>query len=293
MAEAAYDLTIQDFNLHAETWCPGCGDFGLNGALKRAVVNLELRPEEIVLVTGIGCSSKITDYFRSYGFHTVHGRPLTVATAIKIANPDLTVIVATGDGDAYAIGMGHFIHGIRRNVDITMVVMNNQVYGLTKGQYSPTAQMGFPSSSSPEGSQEHPVDGCTLALASGANFVARTFSGDMKHTVATLEAAIQFPGFALVDDLSPCVTFNKVNTYAWFRENIRRLYEEGYEPTDRGRALDILMGSEKVPTGIFYQDSDPPRPYEKLVLRDVEQPPAFADLAPDRWDYAAVMDEFR
>lgn len=291
--QAEYDLTIQDFNSHTETWCPGCGDFGLNGALKRAVVELKLRPENIVVVTGIGCSSKITDYFRAYGFHTVHGRPVTVATAIKIANPKLTVIVATGDGDAYAIGMGHFIHAIRRNVDITMVVMNNQVYGLTKGQYSPTAQMGFPSGTTPEGSQEHPVDGCVLALASGANFVARSFSGDMKDTVASLMAAIKFPGFSLVDDLSPCVTFNKVNTYTWFRENIRRIHEEGYEPNDRVKALDTVLRSEKIPIGILYQDPSPPKPYEELVLKDLKKPLAFQDLSPSKWDYTGIMDEFR
>ncbi len=290
--DAEYELTIKDFNAHTETWCPGCGDFGLNGALKRAVVNLKLRPQDIVLVTGIGCSSKITDYFRAYGFHTVHGRPLTVATAIKIANPKLTVIVATGDGDAYAIGMGHFIHAIRRNVNVTMLVMNNQVYGLTKGQYSPTAQMGFPSGTTPEGSREHPIDGCTLAVASGANFVARSFSGDMKDTVAMIEAAIRHPGFALVDDLSPCVTFNKVNTYTWFRENIRRLAQEQYDPRDRREAMDLLLTSEKIPVGVIYQAETVPKPYEELVLRSVEEPPVFQDLSPEMWDYERVMQEF-
>lgn len=290
--EAAYELTIQDFNAKTETWCPGCGDFGVNGALKRAVVNLKLRPHDIVLVTGIGCSSKITDYFKSYGFHTLHGRTLPVATAIKLANPRLTVIVATGDGDGYAIGMGHFIHTIRRNPDITMVVMNNQVYGLTKGQYSPTAQMGFPSGTTPGGSKDHPIDGCALALAAGATFVARTFSGDMKETTAILEAAIRHRGFALVDDLSPCVTFNKVNTYVWFRENTFKLSQEEYEPTDRRRALDLLLSSEKIPVGILYQDPNPPKPYEELVLERIDEPPAFQDLSLERWDYESIMEEF-
>ncbi len=185
----AYELTIKDFNAHEETWCPGCGDFGVNGALKRAIINLELSPEQIVLATGIGCSSKISDYFKSYTFHTIHGRPVPVASAIKMANPDLTVIIATGDGDAYAIGMGHYIHAIRRNVNVTMIVMNNQVYGLTKGQFSPTAARGFESGSSPDGSDEDPIDGAALALAAGASFVARSFSGDMKGSIATFEAA--------------------------------------------------------------------------------------------------------
>ncbi|MEE9236918.1 MAG: 2-oxoacid:ferredoxin oxidoreductase subunit beta [Thermoplasmata archaeon] len=283
---------MQDFNAHAETWCPGCGDFGLNGALKRAIVNLELRPEEVVLVTGIGCSSKITDYFKAYGFHTIHGRPLPVATAIKIANPKLTVIVATGDGDGYAIGMGHYIHTIRRNVNITMVVMNNQVYGLTKGQYSPTAEMGFPSGTTPEGSQEHPIDGCALALTAGSTFVARSFSGDMKETVSILEAAIRHPGFALVDDLSPCVTFNKVNTYSWFRENIRKLAKEEYRPQNRVKAMELLLNSEKIPVGLIYQAEEPPRPYEELILPNIEEPLVFQDLSPEKWDYETIMEEF-
>ncbi len=291
--DSAYDLVVADFNARTETWCPGCGDFGLNGALKRAMVNLELRPKDVVLVTGIGCSSKITDYFRSYGFHTIHGRPLPVASAIKIANPQLTVVVATGDGDAYAIGMGHFIHAVRRNVNLTMVVMNNQVYGLTKGQYSPTAPLGFPSGTSPEGSQEHAIDGCALALTAGATFVARSFSGDMKDTVATLEAAIQHPGFSLVDDLSPCVTFNKINTYAWFRQNIRRLAEEGHDFGDRRTAMEVLMTSEKIPVGRIYQAKDPPRPYEERVLKNLETPPVFQDLTPDKWNYEGIMEEFR
>ncbi|MFQ6013001.1 MAG: 2-oxoacid:ferredoxin oxidoreductase subunit beta [Thermoplasmata archaeon] len=288
----AYDLTLQDFNAHEETWCPGCGDFGVNGAMKRAMINLGLRPEEIVLVTGIGCSSKISDYFKAYTFHTIHGRPLPVASAIKIANPDLHVIVATGDGDGYAIGMGHFIHAIRRNVNITMIVMNNQVYGLTKGQFSPTAARGFESGSSPEGSEEDPIDGCALALAAGASFVARTFSGDMKGSIATFEAAIRYPGFAVVDDLSPCVTFNKVNTYAWYRQHIRNLSEE-YEPTDRSRALDMVLTSEQIPVGILYQDPNPPTFYEARVLRDLKKAPVWEDLDPKRWEYERVMDEFR
>ncbi len=287
-----YALTVQDFNAHTETWCPGCGDFGLNGALKRAVVNLKLQPKDIVLVTGIGCSSKITDYFRSYGIHTVHGRPLPVATAIKLANPRLTVIVATGDGDAYAIGMGHFIHAVRRNVDITMIVMNNQVYGLTKGQYSPTAEFGFSSATAPQGSQEHPIDGCALALTAGGRFVARSFSGDMKDTVAAIEAAIRHPGFALVDDLSPCVTFNKVNTYAWFRQNMRKLSEEGYDPGDRAKAIELLMTSEKIPVGLIYQEKAPPKSYERLLLKRPDEPPVFQDLSPEAWDYSKIMDEF-
>ena len=289
----AYDLTIKDFNAHEETWCPGCGDFGVNGALKRAIINLELRPEQIVLATGIGCSSKISDYFKSYTFHTIHGRPVPVASAIKMANPDLTVIIATGDGDAYAIGMGHYIHAIRRNVNVTMIVMNNQVYGLTKGQFSPTAARGFESGSSPDGSDEDPIDGVALALAAGASFVARSFSGDMKGSISTFEAAIQHPGFSIVDDLSPCVTFNKVNTYAWFRQNIRKLEEEEYEPVDRTRALDMVLNSEKIPVGILYQDDDPPDTYEERILKDLSKPPVWENLDPKGWDYARVMDEFR
>lgn len=289
----AYELTIQDFDAHQETWCPGCGDFGVNGALKRAVVDLEFRPHEVVLITGIGCSSKITDYFKAYGFHTIHGRPLPVATAAKIANPDLHVIVATGDGDGYAIGMGHFIHAIRRNPNITMIVMNNQVYGLTKGQYSPTAARGFESGTSPEGSEEDPIDGVALALSGGAGFVARTFSGDMNGSVETFKAAIEHPGFALVDDLSPCVTFNKVNTYAWFRKNIRFLREEDWDPSDRAASMDMVLRSEEIPVGVIYRNPEPSDPYEGRVLRDLKKGPARVELDPSKWDYAKIMDEFR
>lgn len=289
----AYELTIADFNAHEETWCPGCGDFGVNGALKRAVVGLALQPHEIVMVTGIGCSSKITDYFKSYGFHTIHGRPLPVATAVKAANPRLAVVVATGDGDGYAIGMGHFIHTIRRNPNITMIVMNNQVYGLTKGQYSPTAARGFESGTSPEGSQEDAIDGVALALAAGAPFVARTFSGDMNGSVEIFKEAISYPGFAVVDDLSPCVTFNKVNTYAWFRKNIRFLREEEWDPSDRRKAMDLVLGSEKIPVGVVYKNPAPPEPYEHRMLRDPKTPPVVQDLDPSKWDYAQILEEFR
>ncbi len=287
-----YDLTIQDFNSKTETWCPGCGDFGVNGALKRAAVNLKLQPKDIVLVTGIGCSSKISDYFKSYGFHTLHGRPLPVATAIKLANPKLTVIVATGDGDAYSIGIGHFIHGVRRNPNITMIVMNNQVYGLTKGQHSPTAGIGASLVGAPTESREYPIDGCALALTAGASFVARTFSGDMKESISIFEAAIKHRGFALVDDLSPCVTFNKVNTYAWFRENIRKLSQEDYDPTDRVGAMELLLRSEKIPVGIIYRSSAPRRPYEEFILESPDEPPVFQNLSPTEWDYGKIMEEF-
>ncbi|MFQ6134547.1 MAG: 2-oxoacid:ferredoxin oxidoreductase subunit beta [Nitrososphaerales archaeon] len=285
-------LTISDLDWHDPTWCPGCGDYALLAALKQAVVRLELDPKDIVIVSGIGCSSKLTDYFKSYGFHTLHGRPIPVATAIKLANPKLTVIVTTGDGDGYAIGMGHFIHAARRNIDITMLVMNNQVYGLTKGQYSPTADMDFVSGTTPQGSKDQPIDGVALALASGASFVARSFSGNIKHTSHLIEEAIKHKGFALVDDLSPCVTFNKVNTYAWFKQNIENVDEDkSYNPGNVVSAFNRAKESEKIPIGLLYREEKPT--YEDMVLDRRRGPLVFEDLSLKQSEFDKLIAKFK
>lgn len=256
------------------------------------MANLKIPPKDVVIVSGIGCSSKITDYFKSYGFHSLHGRALPIATAIKLANPKLRVIVATGDGDCYAIGMGHFIHAVRRNVGITCLVMNNQVYGLTKGQYSPTASVGFATGSSPYGSIESPIDGLSLALTAGATYVARSYSGNIAQTTRLLEGAIKHNGFALVDDLSPCVTFNKVNTYAWYQKNIDDLEKDpGYAPNNRQAALQRCMRTDKIPVGLIYREVK--MTFEENLLRDLEKPIALADLSPDLYDYAPLMEEFQ
>jgi 2-oxoglutarate ferredoxin oxidoreductase subunit beta len=281
-----------DLNWHQPTWCPGCGDHGLLVALKQAIVRLDLEPKDVVLVSGIGCSSKITDYLKSYGFHTLHGRPLPVAQAIKLSNRNLTVIVATGDGDSYAIGMGHFIHAARRNIDITMLIMNNQVYGLTKGQYSPTASMDFVSGTTPMGSKDQPIDGVALALSANASFVARSFSGNIKHTSHLIEEAIKHKGFSLVDDLSPCVTFNKRNTYSWFKQNIENVDDDStYNSNDMVSAFNKAKESNKIPIGILFREDKPS--YEEMILGLTKKPLVEEDLTLSDNDFKKLVETFK
>lgn len=238
------------------TWCKGCGDFGVLNSLKRACANLNLNPKDIVVVTGIGCSSKINSYFFSYGLHGIHGRILPVATGIKLANPNLTVIGAGGDGDGYAIGANHLVHALKRNIDITYIVMDNRVYGLTKGQFSPTSFEGFVTGTTPFGNKEIPLDPLKLALSCGGTFVARGFSGNIKQLIYLIEEGIKHKGFSLIDVLSPCVTFNRVNTYGWYRENILNL-DESYNPENKLMAYKVLEMSEKIPVGLIYKEEKP------------------------------------
>jgi len=275
-------VTVKDYraNAQASTWCPGCGDFAVVAAMQRALVNLGLKPHQVVAVTGIGCSGKFNYYLGANAFNSMHGRSLPVAQAIKIANRDLVVIAAGGDGDGYGIGVGHFIHACRRNVDITYVVMDNHIYGLTTGQTSPTSRKGFKTKTTPYGAAEHPIRPLPLALASGCGFVAQGFSGDVKHLQSLFEAAIQHKGFALVNVLSPCVTFNKEQTYDWWRENLVNLDErEDYDPTDRSTAYKVVNELNSLVTGIIYreersdyQDELPNYDPEPLVYQDLSRP---------------------
>jgi 2-oxoglutarate ferredoxin oxidoreductase subunit beta len=194
------------------TWCPGCGDFGILAAIKQALAGLDVYPHDVMLVSGIGCGSKLPHYMRANGYNSLHGRALPIAQGIKLANHALHVIAVTGDGDGYGIGQGHFIHAMRRNADITHIVENNQVYGLTKGQYSPTSERGYISTFSPEGAIEFAINPIALALSAGATFIARASAADPKHMANVIAQAITHKGYALVDCLQPCVTYNKVNT---------------------------------------------------------------------------------
>ena len=213
-------------------WCPGCGDFGVLKSLQAACSSLGILPHEIVTVSGIGCSSNFPGFFNAYGMHTLHGRALAVAAGVKLANHELTVIVTGGDGDGYGIGGNHFTHAARRNVDLTYLVMNNQIYGLTTGQVSPTSRQGMKTKSTPFGSIEHPYNPITSSIMNGATFVARGFSGDPKQLQELMQMAIQHRGFAFIDIFSPCVTFNKDNTYEFFRPRVKKLEDEGHDPTD-------------------------------------------------------------
>lgn len=251
------ELTWKDWTGKDTIWCPGCGDFGVLKAMQSAAANLGLDPHQTVLATGIGCSGNITAYFRSFGFHGIHGRALPAATGIKLANPELTVLVAGGDGDGFGIGLGHFLHTARRNVDVTYIVMDNQVYGLTKGQTSPTTPAKMHTKASPLGPMADPLSPLELAITGGATFVAQGFSGDMKQLVALIEAGVRHKGFSLINIQSPCVTYNHLQDYGFFREHKADIAAEGHDPSDRDAALAIARDRSRVPTGLLYQTDRP------------------------------------
>ncbi|MFM9327023.1 2-oxoacid:ferredoxin oxidoreductase subunit beta [Paenibacillus mesotrionivorans] len=258
--------TMKDFRNNVKpNWCPGCGDFSVQAAIQRAAANVGLTPESLAVVSGIGCSGRISGYINAYGFHGIHGRSLPIAQGLKMANRELTVIAAGGDGDGFAIGMGHTVHALRRNIDITYIVMDNQIYGLTKGQTSPRSAMGFKTKSTPGGSIESTLSPLEVALSAGATFVAQSFSSELKQLTALIEAGIRHKGFSLINVYSPCVTFNKVNTYDWFKENLVNLdQEEGYDPGNRIQAMTRLMETGGLLTGLIYQDTTKPS-YEDQV----------------------------
>jgi len=285
--------TFKDFrNSVKPNWCPGCGDFSVQTAIQRACANVGLEPEEVVIVSGIGCSGRISGYINSYGFHGIHGRALPIAQGIKLANRNLTVIAAGGDGDGFAIGMSHTLHAIRRNLDITYIVMDNQIYGLTKGQTSPTSAFGFETKSTPYGSIEAPVTPLELALAAGATFVAQGFSSDLKGLTHIIEEGIKHKGFAFINVFSPCVTFNKVNTYDWYKENLVSLDTiEGYDPTDRIQAMKTVMEHKALVTGIIYQRKDIPS-YEERIPGFKDVPLAHQDLRLDEAAFEELVKEF-
>ncbi|MEM3085958.1 MAG: thiamine pyrophosphate-dependent enzyme [Halobacteria archaeon] len=271
------------FTGYKSTWCPGCGDFGVLEAAKRAYAELGYGPDDVVMVAGIGCSGRIGAYFKCYALHVTHGRTLPVATAVRMADPERPVLVAGGDGDAYAIGLGHFLHAVRRNIDVTYMVMDNEVYGLTLGQKSPTAQLGLVTKTSPEGVVEHPVRPLPLALITGATFVAQAFSGEVKQLAEILKAAARHKGFALVNILSPCVTYNKVHSYDWARPRVRPIPEGEWESADFDRAMKLAMEfPETIHTGVLYQTRRPIFEELKGPRKPVTTPDVFrpADITP-------------
>jgi 2-oxoglutarate ferredoxin oxidoreductase subunit beta len=258
-------VTAKEYNgLVKPTWCPGCGDYGILAAVKMGLVQAGLAPHEVLVVSGIGCGSKLPDYARVNGFMTLHGRPLPIATGARLGNHGLKVLIIHGDGDSMGLGMGHFIHTARRNLNVTDLIQNNQIYGLTKGQYSPTSDHGFVTSTSPDGSFEMAVNPVALALAAGATFVARGFAGGTKGLGTIIAQAVQHEGYALVDILQPCVTFNRKNTYDWYRERVYNLSETDYDPSNRVAAFQkALEWGDHIPLGIIYQTRLPT--YEEQV----------------------------
>lgn len=240
------------------TWCPGCGDFGILAAVKQGLVKAGLEPHEVLTVSGIGCGSKLPDYAHVNGLMTLHGRPLPIATGARLGNHGLKVITIHGDGDSMGLGMGHFIHTARRNLNIVDLIQNNQIYGLTKGQYSPTSDLGFVTSTSPDGAIEQAVNPIALALTAGGTFLARGFAGDVKGLADLIAQALEHKGYALVDILQPCVTFNRKNTYDWYRERVYNLSETDYDPTNRVAAFEkALEWGDRIPLGVIYQTSLP------------------------------------
>ncbi len=271
-------------------WCPGCGDFAVLNALQRALAELDIAPHNALVVSGIGCSSNLPGFINTYGFHSLHGRSLPVASGAKLCNTDLTVIATGGDGDGYGIGAGHFIHTCRRNVNMTYIVMDNQIYGLTTGQASPTTEKDTRTKSTPEGSIEIALNPIALALTCGATYVARGFSGDNLHLAQMMKGAIEHRGFALVDIFSPCVTYNKQNTYPWFRERVYKLEDEKHDSSDYRLALEkSLEWGNRIPLGLFYKVDRSTYEDDELALRGGV---SLAKLPVQRNDLASLMEDF-
>ncbi len=288
-------VTVMDYKqsiVEPSTWCPGCGDFPALAALQRACAGLGLSPDQVVVVGGIGCSSKAPSYFGAYGFHSVHGRAIPVATGIKLANRDLTVVVFGGDGDGYGIGLSHFLHTVRRNIDLVYMVMDNHIYGLTTGQASPTSRKGMKTKTSPYGTAEYPVRPLETALAAGASFVAQGFSGDVKQLTRLVEMAIKHRGFAYLNVLSPCVTFNREDTYDFWRENCVNLDDEPeYDPHDRTGAIRVVLQHEGLVRGLIYQEE---RPSFEAELPGLAKEPLARqfDLSFPEQDWARILKDF-
>ncbi len=262
----------KELGTYAEnTWCPGCGNFSILTSTKKVLadlINKSIDPSRVVLVSGIGCHAKIVDYVNVNSFYSIHGRVPPAMTGIKLANPDLVVIGHSGDGDAYGEGVEHLIFSAKRNINMTYIIHNNRVYGLTTGQFTPTSPAGFKGRSTPMGSPEEPLNPIELMLSAGATFVARGFSGKLKHLQSLMQAAIKHEGFAFVDVLQPCFTF--YNTYKFYNERVYEFTEPEHDSSDRveafARAREWTYGEDgRIPIGVFYQVKKPT--FEEKLLR--------------------------
>jgi len=280
------DLTSKEL----PTWCGGCGDFNILFTMKAALEELGIPRKDTVLVSGIGCGSKLPHFVKTYGFEGLHGRILPVATGIKLGNNKLTVIGVGGDGDAYGIGGNHYFHILRRNVDLTYVVQNNAVYGLTKGQTSPTSEQGFRSPSTPSGVLEEPVNPISSAIINGATYVARGFAYDVHHLKKLIIDGIRHKGFSIIDVFQPCVTYNKINTIQWYKDHIYKLEESGHDPNDRKKALEKAEEwNSKIPIGLFYKTKKPT--YEDGLSQVVREPLAKQDIS--NVDISKILEKLR
>lgn len=257
----------QDYSNGIEpTWCKGCGDFSVLRSLQVAAAELKIPQEDLMVVSGIGCSGRISGYMNAYSFHGVHGRALPIAQGIKLANKDLTVVAAGGDGDGFAIGAGHFIHGTKRDIDVTYIVMNNQIYGLTKGHTSPVSDQGFKTPSTPHGNEDLPLQPGLLSLAAGATFLAQGFSGYQEELIELIKKGIEHKGFSFINIFSPCITFNKTNTYQWYRKYLTSVSEdEEYNKENYQEAMAKLQETNGLVTGVIYENNDRETKNEKSI----------------------------
>lgn len=285
-------VTLEDYSSEDPiAWCPGCGNFSILKALKKALVNIQQQPHELVIVSGIGQAPKTPHYLRCNCFNGLHGRTLPIATGIKLANHQLTVIAIGGDGDGYAEGGNHFIHAMRRNINVTYLVHNNQVYGLTKGQASPTSEYGFVTKTTPRGALSPACNPLLLAVASDCSFVARGFAGEVDHLANLIKEGIRHKGFAFIDILQPCVSFNRVNTFKWYSERVYRIDADlPYDSKDRSSAFQkVQEWGDKIPIGVLYRNKRPTLD---------EQIPAIADQPlvaqpTDPQAFSKIIDSFK
>ena len=272
------------------TWCPGCGDFGIWMSLKDALATLGIGTDDGLIVYGIGCHGNMYDWMKIYGFVGLHGRTLPVAQGIKLANHTLPVVVVSGDGDGLGEGGNHFLHAAKRNPNITVILHDNQLYSLTTGQASPTAKLGFKTKSTPDGVVDEPINPLTFSITAGATFVARAFAGDPPGLTKLLTAAIAHEGFSVVDVLQPCVTFDKIHTYNWYRERVYYLDAASYMPTNKAAAFEkALEWGDKIPLGLFYQEQKPTSEKREAALLDgplVQSPVTIPNLD-------ALLSEFK
>ncbi|MBC7221690.1 2-oxoacid ferredoxin oxidoreductase [Candidatus Bipolaricaulota bacterium] len=275
-------------------WCPGCGNFAIRRALALALSQLGLPPDKVVLVTGIGQAAKIVHYMRVNGFDGLHGRTIAAAAGIKMANPNLTVIAESGDGDIYGEGGNHLLHNIRRNLDLTVLVHDNRVYGLTKGQASPTAPLGYQTRAQPFGVLTRPLNPLALAISLGAGFVGQTFSGEVEQTAELIVQAVRYRGFALVNILHPCPSWNRVQTFAWYKERLWNLADSDHDPTDRLAALSLLISAEekgdRIPVGVLV--NTPPVPTWEERHPVLRQGPLVGRPLPTAAALKPLLDEF-
>jgi len=260
--------SIEEYGKYETAWCPGCGNFGILNALKHALVACELSPHQVLLVSGIGQAAKTPHYLKANVFNGLHGRSLPVAIGAKLANPELTVIAESGDGCMYGEGGNHFLAALRRNLDLTILAHDNRVYGLTKGQASPTSEQGFVTKAQPHGAFAPPFNPVAVAVTMGASFVARGYAGMPEHLADLIAQAITHRGTSLVDIMQPCVSFNKINTYQWYKEHCYALGED-HDPTDHGQALRIALEfGERIPLGVIYKIEKPLFEEQFAVLKN-------------------------